>query len=197
MGQMKKDEEVGQQEGQASKCASVSAPYQQAACSNIYFNALSHGKAKTYIKEKGEHKKKKQMKKQKMMKKKQRQNNNCTIGSQECVTDRVDQPTRQTHTHRHKLGRRPYDRPPPSVTDSGTFSLSPSHTLLLSLTGTRVLPLFCFLGALCDVDRAPLIIYICIYLLYFFLFCSGASLGFSSCVCVCVCVGFGERLRFI
>lgn len=48
MGQMKKDEEVGQTRGQASKCASVSAPYQQAACSNIYFNALSHGQAKTY-----------------------------------------------------------------------------------------------------------------------------------------------------
>lgn len=138
-------------------------------------------------------------KKQKMMKKKYRQNNNCTIGSYECVTDRVDQPTKQTHTHRHKLGRRPYDRPPPSVTDSGAFSLpptptlSPSHSLWHSLTG--VLPLFCFLGALCDVDRAPLIIYICIYVfvvLFSVLF--RRVIGFFS---VCVCVGFGERLRFI
>lgn len=104
------------------------------------------------------------------------------------MTDRVDQPTRQTHTHRHKLGRRPYDRPPPSVTDSGAFSLPPSHTVLLSLTGTRVLPLFCFLGALCDVDRAPLIIYMYLFVVLFSVLFRRVIGFFSACVCGCVCV---------
>lgn len=56
------------------------------------------------------------------------------------LTESTKRPYR--HTHRHILGRRPYDRPPPSVTDSRAFSLSLSlwHSL------TRVFPLFFFFG---------------------------------------------------
>lgn len=104
------------------------------------------------------------------------------------MTDRVDQPTKQTHTHRHKLGRRPYDRPPPSVTDSGAFSLPLSLSLSLSLALTHwcaptlLLPR----GFARRRQSSPDNIYMYLFVVLFSVLFRRVIGFFSVCVCVCV-----------